>query len=406
MPEIEEVTDVPEEETVVPGSDEDLARFFLKVKCTKEEALTTKHLQWGWKELGKEDGAALAFVIRNNAACITLDLFVNEIYEEAGALVGRALKDNVKLKTLDLQQAQIGVEGGRAIAEASGATRAHLAPCPKPALTPILARGQALRKNVTLMNLKLYYNCLGPAGTKVIAEALQAPQPCAHVASSGIGPAPASPPACLGPVHLGCRCAPPYVRCARAAQALRLRCSGWPATEAWRPTQRDGAIRASRPLAIAPQVNTKLTNLDLGDNGIALQGCQALAAMLGLNTTLARLGAPPPRGGHPEAALGPWPPRLQAQPLLLPQPLPPPLCPHPPPPPPPPTHLRFALTLTPTRRRADVSKNAGVQGDEEAKGVLREAEAKRKAPLNLLMIDEPGQRWSVDGFVDVVEWTR
>lgn len=124
MPEIEAVTDVPEEETVVPGSDEDLARFFLKVKCTKEEALTTKHLQWGWKELGKEDGAALAFVIRNNAACITLDLFVNEIYEEAGALVARALKDNVKLKTIDLQQAQIGVEGGRAIAEASDATRA------------------------------------------------------------------------------------------------------------------------------------------------------------------------------------------------------------------------------------------------------------------------------------------
>jgi len=237
MPEIEEV-DVPEEEAVVPGSDADLERFFLKVGCTKEEALTTKHLQWGWKELGKEDGAALAFVIRNNAACITLDLFVNEIYEEAGALVARALKDNVKLKTIDLQQAQIGVEGGRAIAE-------------------------ALRTNDTLMNLKLYYNCLGPAGTKVIAEALQ--------------------------------------------------------------------------------VNTRLTNLDLGDNGVALQGCQALAAMLGLNTTLARL---------------------------------------------------------------DVSKNAGVQGDEEAKGVLREAEAKRKAPLNLLMIDEPGQRWSVDGFVDVVEWTR
>ena len=125
MPEISEVTDVPEEEAVVvPGSDADLERFFLKVGCTKEDALTTKHLQWGWKELGKEDGAALAFVIRNNATCITLDLFVNEIYEQAGALLGRALKDNVKLKTLDLQQAQIGVEGGRAIAEASSATRA------------------------------------------------------------------------------------------------------------------------------------------------------------------------------------------------------------------------------------------------------------------------------------------
>jgi hypothetical protein len=39
------------------------------------------------------------------------------------------------------------------------------------------------------MNLKLYYNCLGPAGTKVIAEALQAPQPCVHVESRGLGPA-------------------------------------------------------------------------------------------------------------------------------------------------------------------------------------------------------------------------
>ena len=218
MPEIEEVDttggvpeeEVPEEEAVEPGSDADLERFFLKVKCTKEEALTAKHLQWGWKEMGKEDGAALAFVIRNNPVCITLDLFVNEIYEEAGALVGLALKDNVKLKSLDLQQSHIGVEGGRAI-----------------------------------------------------AEALQA--------------------------------------------------------------------------------NTKLTNLDLGDNGVARQGCEALAAMLGKNTTLARL---------------------------------------------------------------DVSKNVGVQGDDEAKGLLSAAAAKRKAPLNLIMNDEPGQRWSVDGFVDVVEWTR
>ena len=127
MPEIEEVDtggEVPEEELPEPGSDADLERFFRKVKCTKEEALEANHLQWGWKEMGKEDGAALAFVIRNNPVCITLDLFVNEIYEEAGALVGRALKDNTKLKTLDLQQAQIGVEGGRAIAEASSATRA------------------------------------------------------------------------------------------------------------------------------------------------------------------------------------------------------------------------------------------------------------------------------------------
>ena len=36
------------------------------------------------------------------------------------------------------------------------------------------------------------------------------------------------------------------------------------------------------------------------------------------------------------------------------------------------------LGLNTTLARLDVSKNAGVQGDEEAKGVLREAEAKRK----------------------------
>ena len=60
--------------------------------------------------------------------------------------------------------------------------------------------------------------------------------------------------------------------------------------------RRCSSVRASRTLATTTQVNTRLTNLDLGDNGVALQGCQALAAMLGLNTTLARLGAPPPRG--------------------------------------------------------------------------------------------------------------
>ena len=125
------------EETVVPGSDADLERFFLKVGCTKEDALTTKHLQWGWKELGKEDGAALAFVIRNNSACITLDLFVNEIYEEAGVLVGRALAENAKLKTLDLQQAQIGVEGGRAIAEVHIPTRAP-GPCREASPQPLV----------------------------------------------------------------------------------------------------------------------------------------------------------------------------------------------------------------------------------------------------------------------------
>ena len=53
-----------------------------------------------------------------------------------------------------------------------------------------------------------------------------------------------------------------------------------------------------------------------------------------------------------------------------------------------------------------MSKNVGIQGDEEAKALLSAAAAKRKAPLNLIMNDEPGQRWSVDGFVDVVEWTR
>ena len=47
-----------------------------------------------------------------------------------------------------------------------------------------------------------------------------------------------------------------------------------------------------------------------------------------------------------------------------------------------------------------------MQGDEAAKGALQAAQAKRTAPLNLLMNDEPGQRWSVDGFVDVVEWVR
>ena len=97
----------------------------------------------------------------------------------------------------------------------------------------------------------------------------------------------------------------------------------------------------TRHIAEALTVNKKLTNLDLGDNGIALEGCRALAEMLAVNTTLARL---------------------------------------------------------------EVSKNAGVQGSEPAKEVLRRAQAKRAAPLNLLMTDEPGQKWSVDGFVDVVEW--
>lgn len=113
-----------------------------------EDALTQKHLQWGWKNLDKRDGAALAWVIRNNKTCITLDLFVNEIFSVAGVLVGQALADNTKLKSIDLQQAQIGPEGAKAIAE-------------------------SLKQNRTLMNLKLHYNCLGPEGTRYLAEALK-----------------------------------------------------------------------------------------------------------------------------------------------------------------------------------------------------------------------------------------
>ena len=125
------------------------------------------------------------------------------------------------------------------------------------------------------MNLKLYYNCLGPAGTKVIAEALQVPQPCALVEGSGIGPAPAShlqplrPPARhptpasanqarLGPGHWGLamRCTRDTMRATLRATTLymhlRLRCSGWPVIEAWRLAQRDGArvcARLAPPLA-------------------------------------------------------------------------------------------------------------------------------------------------------------
>jgi len=225
MPEIEEVDtegEVPEEELPEPGSDADLERFFRKVKCTKEEALEAKHLQWGWKEMGKEDGAALAFVIRNNPVCITLDLFVNEIYEEAGALVGRALKDNTKLKSLDLQQAQIGVEGGRAIAEASGATRTPR-PLPEASTHPLSSQHQALRTNNTLMNLKLYYNCLGPVGTKAIAEALHAPQPCAHVERSAVGIRPALSPR-LQPLRPWPR--PPTHRVRKPGRARPCHCAG------------------------------------------------------------------------------------------------------------------------------------------------------------------------------------
>jgi len=167
------------EDQVEPGSDADLERFFKKVGCTasrlksrpgvdgllpgryfaltplplanagtKDDALTQKHLQWGWKNLDTHDGAALAWVIRNNKTCITLDLFVNEIFSAAGILVGAALADNTKLKSVDLQQAQIGPEGAKAIAE-------------------------SLKHNRTLMNLKMHYNCIGPEGTRYLAEALK-----------------------------------------------------------------------------------------------------------------------------------------------------------------------------------------------------------------------------------------
>ena len=132
----------------VPGSREDLNRFYQKVQCTEEEALTSKHLKWGWKSLGPEDGMAMAHIIRNNQICITLDLFVNEFFPEGGILVAKALAENKVLKSVDLQQAQIGPEGGKFIAE-------------------------ALRVHPTLMNLKLHYNHLGPEGTMYIAEALK-----------------------------------------------------------------------------------------------------------------------------------------------------------------------------------------------------------------------------------------
>ena len=86
----------------------------------------------------------------------------------------------------------------------------------------------------------------------------------------------------------------------------------------------------------------------------------------------------------------------------LPLPLPPPPCPHPTRTP---SHP-LSTFASPPHAAADVSKNVGIQGDEEAKALLSAAAAKRKAQLNLIMNDEPGQRWSVDGFVDVVEWTR
>lgn len=131
-----------------PGSAEDLVRFLNKVKCTEEDALTLKHLDWGWKGLGPEDGAAVAFYIKNNATCITLDLFVNEFFVESGILIAMALAANKVLKSVDLQQAQIGPEGGKYIAE-------------------------MLKVHPSMMNLKLHYNHLGPEGAAYIADALK-----------------------------------------------------------------------------------------------------------------------------------------------------------------------------------------------------------------------------------------
>ena len=67
MSEVEDIsTDKDKkEEKPEPGSPEDIARFYDKVKSTEEEALTSKHLEWGWKNMGPEDGLALAHVIKN-----------------------------------------------------------------------------------------------------------------------------------------------------------------------------------------------------------------------------------------------------------------------------------------------------------------------------------------------------
>ncbi len=132
-----------------PGSQQDLDRFFNKLRTTQDDALTAKELHWGWKELGPKDGAALAHVIANNNKCITLNLFVNEIFEDAGVLVADALAKNTTLRSLDLQQAQIGVPGAKALAA-------------------------ALKVNTSLMSLKLHYNHLGPEGVGAIADALKA----------------------------------------------------------------------------------------------------------------------------------------------------------------------------------------------------------------------------------------
>jgi len=134
---------------VTLGSPEDLARFYEKVKCTEEEALTKKHLEWGWKNLGKYDGDAIAHVIKSNKTCITLDLFVNELFVDGGLPLCKALSSNTVLKSIDLQQAQVGPPGAKFI-------------------------GEALKVTPSLMNLKMHYNHLGPEGVAFICDGLKA----------------------------------------------------------------------------------------------------------------------------------------------------------------------------------------------------------------------------------------
>lgn len=146
----------------VPGSAEDLARFYEKCKCTEEEALTNKHIEWGWKSFGPEDGHALAHVVKNNKICITMDIFVNELFVDAGVRVAESLAHNTVLKTIDLQQAQIGVAGGKALAE-------------------------SLRVNKSLMNLKMHYNHLGPEGCAYICDALKTNKTLTNLSMSDNG---------------------------------------------------------------------------------------------------------------------------------------------------------------------------------------------------------------------------
>jgi len=144
------------------GSPEDLARFFELVKMTEEEALSAKHLEWGWKNFGPMDGQALAYVIKNNKTCITLDLFVNELFVGCGTTVAKAMSENTKIKSLDLQQAQIGPAGAQAMAE-------------------------TLKVNKTLMNLKMHYNHLGPEGCAYLADALKVNKTLTNIVLSDNG---------------------------------------------------------------------------------------------------------------------------------------------------------------------------------------------------------------------------